>query len=80
MDDHFPDYLSLKEHGFINIPELHLYAKHLDMSKMLEYNKLTLKAVKEGNYELGYKNLLNNASYVFDIYMTEMSKEKSNEI
>lgn len=80
LDDHFPDYLSLKEHGFINIPELHLYAKHLDMSKMLEYNKLTLKAVKEGNYELGYKNLLNNASYVFDIYMTEMSKEKSNEI
>lgn len=80
LDDHFPDYLSLKEHGFINIPELHLYAKHLDMKKMLEFNQLTLKAIKEGNFEFGYKNLVNNANYVFDVYMTEMTKEKNNEI
>lgn len=78
LDDHFPDYLALREHGFINMPELHLYAKHLDVKKMLQYNKETLKAIKEGNYELGYKNLVNNASYVFNVYMHEINRQKTN--
>ncbi|MFQ6793661.1 GntR family transcriptional regulator [Thomasclavelia sp.] len=69
IDDQFGDYLSLKDHGFINIPELHLYAKELDMHKMLAFNKRIVKAIKEGNYEAGYKTIMENADYVYGVYI-----------
>lgn len=74
LDDNFPEYLSLKDHGFINIPELHIYAKCLDMKVMLAFNKRTLNAIKTGNYEDGYKCMIENADYVYNIYIEQSNK------
>ena len=74
LDDNFPEYLSLKDHGFINIPELHIYAKCLDMKVMLAVNKRTLNAIKTGNYEDGYKCMIENADYVYNIYIEQSNK------
>lgn len=74
LDDNFPEYLSLKDHGFINIPELHVYAKCLDMKVMLAFNKRTLNAIKTGNYEDGYKCMIENADYVYNIYIEQSNK------
>ena len=74
LDDNFPEYLSLKAHGFINIPELHIYAKCLDMKVMLAFNKRTLNAIKTGNYEDGYKCMIENADYVYNIYIEQSNK------
>ncbi|WP_294580187.1 GntR family transcriptional regulator [uncultured Thomasclavelia sp.] len=74
LDDNFPEYLSLKDHGFINIPELHIYAKYLDMKVMLAFNKRTLNAIKTGNYEDGYKCMIENADYVYNIYIEQSNK------
>lgn len=74
LDDNFPEYLSLKDHGFINIPELHIYAKYLDMKVMLAFNKRTLNAIKAGNYEDGYKCMIENADYVYNIYIEQSNK------
>ena len=74
LDDNFPEYLSLKDHGFINIPELHIYAKYLDMKVMLAFNKRTLNAIKTGNYEDGYKCMIENADYVYNIYIEHSHK------
>lgn len=74
LDDNFPEYLSLKDHEFINIPELHVYAKCLDMKVMLAFNKRTLNAIKTGNYEDGYKCMIENADYVYNIYIEQSNK------
>lgn len=74
LDDNFLEYLSLKDHGFFNIPELHIYAKCLDMKVMLAFNKRTLNAIKTGNYEDGYKCMIENADYVYNIYIEQSNK------
>lgn len=74
LDDNFPEYLSLKDHGFINIPELHIYAKCLDMKVMFMFNKRTLNAIKTGDYEDGYKCMIENADYVYNIYIEQSNK------
>ena len=76
LDDNFPEYLSLKDHGFINIPELHIYAKCLDMKVMLAFNKRTLNAIKTGNYEDGYKCMIENADYVYNIYIEQSNNKR----
>lgn len=74
LDDNFLEYLSLKDHGFFNIPELHIYAKCLDMKVMLAFNKRTLNAIKTGNYEDRYKCMIENADYVYNIYIEQSNK------
>lgn len=74
LDDNFLEYLSLKDHGFFNIPDLHIYAKCLDMKVMLAFNKRTLNAIKTGNYEDGYKCMIENADYVYNIYIEQSNK------
>lgn len=77
LDDNFPEYLSLKDHCFINIPELHLYAPSLDLHVMLEFNKKILQSIKDGNFEIGYSTLIANGDYVYKVYMDEYRSKKS---
>lgn len=75
LDDHFADYLSIKAHGFVNIPELHIYARYLDMEKMFEFNRITLEAIKKLDSNRAYQNIIDNADYVYNVYMEEYNKE-----
>lgn len=77
LDDGFADYLSLREHGFVNIPELHIYARCLDMEKMFSFNRETLDAIKSLDGNRAYQNMIANADYVYQVYMTEYTKENS---
>lgn len=41
---------------------------------MLAFNKRTLNAIKTGNYEDGYKCMIENADYVYNIYIEQSNK------
>lgn len=76
LDDDFSEYLSIRDHGFANIPELHLYSRSLDMKRMLQYNQRTLNAIKNCDSQEGYKSIIENADYVYNIYMREANRSR----